>query len=590
MRLTFQHIKKAGLYFTALLLAAGYPFIAIAQTPPDAAVTEPVVVEEQTVVEPEPEPQLTYSYDPTTQTWSSEKYQFNPNTGTYEAVPEPVVVEVPEETITDETAIDVNTEVDVTNNLNSEATTGDAAVASNTTGGSATSGDAAVSATMLNSINSVIASGENQEVAQFTQDIYGDVYGDIMLYPTLLKTLLESEIKDSLDINATTDLQLTNNLDLTATSGDATVTSNTNAGNATTGDATAIVNLINILNSMIATQQSFVGTINIYGNLEGDILLAPDFIPQMIANNGGYDSSSTQVSTQDTTTILNNINAMAESGAAAVIDNTTAGSATSGSADTNVVIFNMTGHDIVAANSLLVFVNVLGQWVGVIVDAPSGATAAMIGNGVESHLVAPELTINADTTHGITNNINVTAQTGDAEVSKNTNAGNATSGNANAMVNVANVAGSQLSLTGWFGVLFINVFQNWFGSFGVDTAYGNTPKAVGGSGGASPGVMEFVPKSEKQVSTTSPLTLVDSRWVAESVTEEEVDMAVTPAAASTGGKGTPEVAGVMIQPETIAQDYRLWIIAGSLVIVGLSAVGLRRLFASPKEAGIATLE
>src|SRR5690606_11627566 len=118
-----------------------------------------------------------------------------------------------------------------------------------------------------------------------------------------------------------------------------------------------------------------------------------DFIPQMLASNGG-GGTSTQLSAQDTTTIVNNISAVAESGAASVFGNTNGGDATSGNAESNVVIFNVTGRQIVAENSMLVFVNVLGKWVGMIVDAPAGATAAMIGSGVQSNQAAlPDLTV-----------------------------------------------------------------------------------------------------------------------------------------------------------------------------------------------------
>jgi hypothetical protein len=64
-------------------------------------------------------------------------------------------------------------------------------------------------------------------------------------------------------------------------------------------------------------------------------------------------------------------------------------------------------------------------------------------------------------------NINVKAQTGDASVSENVNGGNAISGNAHTAVNLANISNSSVNLSGWFGILFINVFGTWNGNFGV---------------------------------------------------------------------------------------------------------------------------
>lgn len=74
-----------------------------------------------------------------------------------------------------------------------------------------------------------------------------------------------------------------------------------------------------------------------------------------------------------------------ESGQAAVKNNNTAGNASSGSAQTNVTLMNLTGRDIVGNNGLLVFVNVLSTWVGFIVDAPQGSASAALGGGVSSN-------------------------------------------------------------------------------------------------------------------------------------------------------------------------------------------------------------
>ena len=64
------------------------------------------------------------------------------------------------------------------------------------------------------------------------------------------------------------------------------------------------------------------------------------------------------------------------------------------------------------------------------------------------------------------------AQSGNATVRNNTLGGNATTGDAKTSVNVMNLANSSFNLSDWFGILFINVFGNWYGSFGVDTAAG----------------------------------------------------------------------------------------------------------------------
>jgi len=373
----------------------------------------------------------------------------------------------------------------ISNNIDSLAVTGDASVANNTTAGNATSGDASAVANVLNLLNS--AWGAATAPVTFVANILGSVFGDLFINPAKLpnssaNTSAASDIK----VNADTNNTINNNINLGANSGDAMVQLNTTAGSATSGDATVMANVMNLLNTSIGSGQSFLGMVNIYGDLNGDILLPTGFLDSLLASNAQTNSTintSGQVVTSldanlnNTTTINNQVNATAVSGQASVANNTTAGSATTGSADTNVTVFNMTGKQVVAKDALLVFVNVLGRWVGMIVNAPTGATAGMLGAGVSQNTnVDSSLTFNANNNATINNLINAAAVSGDATVSKNTLAGDAITGNAKTAVNLLNIANSSFSLSDWFGVLFINVFGNWYGSFGVDTAAGNPIK------------------------------------------------------------------------------------------------------------------
>lgn len=581
--------RKVSLYIFAFVLAAGYPFTAMADTQEPTTDTSTQTTTTDTVPVEAQEPEHTYEFDQDTQRWNSEEWHYNPQTGTYEAVVQaPVVIEPPSDTpeisdtATQSTDKDITINVQLDNEVNSDATSGDSTVSENTTAGGAITGDAEAMTTLINVVNSTIETADNQKVATFTQDILGDVKGDIILYPMLLKAMLEAQAPQNTDttrIDVSVDLAIDNTINLAATSGDAAVVGNTTGGDATSGSASAVANVVNILNSMIAAQDSFIGTINIYGNLEGDILIAPDFIPQMLANNSAPMGGDTKISQQDTTTIINNISAVAESGAAEVFGNTTAGNAMSGDASSNVVIFNVTGHEVIAKNSLLVFVNVLGKWVGMIVDAPQGATAAMIGNGVTTNTTyTPDLTIEADSTHGITNTIAVTAQSGDATVSHNTSGGSATSGQARALANIANVSGSQFGISDWFGVLFINVFQNWYGNFGINTPYGDT---VIESSPKPEGPIQFIPNATTQPKQNdAQFTMIDSRMVRSVASDAEVQGVQSLLASSPSVQGTQDVQAEGVKPfrsDVPSYDFRLLIIAGSILLVGASAIGLRRL-------------
>lgn len=395
---------------------------------------------------------------------------------------------------------------DITNNVDSNATTGNASVLHNTTGGSATTGDAFVDATILNMIQSGWGFGGNTPTL-YNSTIQGDYFGDIMIDPDAFVGGNATSVPgyDDLVVNATTDASIENNVNLDASTGNATVSTNTTGGDATSGDADAVANIVNMITSSIAAGESFLGVLNIDGNFEGDVLIPDDVVDQLLASNyptstvacacGDGDSSLT-INNDNDQNINNNIVTNANSGTATVEGNNSAGNATSGDAMTNVTVLNLTGSNVVAENALLVFVNVLGEWVGMIVDAPGATSAAFAGGGDPSGYNAlatgGDAEYNIDNDFQIDNNLNINANTGDAEVSWNTTGGDATSGDATASANVANITNSNFALGGWFGILFINVMGDWHGSFGEDTAYGDPtnlppvlPGPVGNRGGSS---------------------------------------------------------------------------------------------------------
>ena len=391
-----------------------------------------------------------------------------------------------------------STNANMNNGIISFAGSGNASVIGNTTGGSATSGNAQAIANIINLLQSSSNVLSNPNMLTFTANINGDVNGDLLLDPAKLGTVQPATVSTSLDnnvdINNSVDAAINNNIKLDAVSGAATVARNTTGGNATSGNADAVANIVNVLNSAVTAGQSFLGVININGNLNGDILLPPSFVDTLLASNVPHYtvntanlSNNVTVNNTNNESINNNIDAGAKSGNASVTGNTTGGNATSGLATTNLTVFNLTGNSVVASNDLLVFVNVLGTWYGMIMNAPVGTTAASLGGGVSSDTtVTNDATLNNTNNEKINNNIDVNAKTGDATVQHNTTAGNATTGDATSSVNLLNMINDSLSLNGWFGLLFINVFGTWNGSFGVNTSAGDPVATQSTSSGSNP--------------------------------------------------------------------------------------------------------
>jgi hypothetical protein len=366
----------------------------------------------------------------------------------------------------------------ISNSINESAQSGTAAINGNTLAGNASSGNVLAVANVINLLQSS-ASG----MSTFVSNITGNVAGDLLLDPNIV-TQPSSDSSQTTNTNNTTQVNsannssINNNVALNANSGNANVSNNTSAGSATSGSADAVANIVNLINSDISSGQSFLGVINIYGDLEGNILLPPDFLNSLLASNANSDpvtgsngNSATTVDNTNNNTINNSITNNATTGAATIGNNTSAGNATSGNADTNITVLNLTGSQVIGSNDLLVFVNVLGTWIGVIMDAPAGATAAELGGGITNNSTIPNgtTTVNSTNNNTINNNINDNASSGNATVTNNTSAGNATSGNATSSVNLLNLIDSQLSVSNWFGILFINVFGTWDGSLGEET-------------------------------------------------------------------------------------------------------------------------
>lgn len=476
------------------------------------------------------------------------------------------------DTNSNNTNVNDNNNVTLTNNIDSDATSGDVNLNQNTSAGNAASGNALANATIINSVNTS-SSLNGGNVVTFTKDINGDVNGDIIINPNQLQpSSINLDNSNNLTLNSQTNGTINNNVNLNAQSGDVTAKQNTKVGDATSGSASAVADVVNMLNSYVSANQSFIGTININGSLHGSILMPREFLNSLIAsgaphNNVSINTSNTANLTDNSVTnIKNQINSQATSGAVDSSQNTKAGDATSGSANTNVEVYNLTGHQIVGTNSLLVFVNVTGKWVGVIVDAPSGSNSAALGGNITSN-TTNTTNVNASTNNTINNNINVDAASGNVNSTQNTVAGNATSGNATTSVSLANISNDSLSLSGWFGVLFINVFGSWYGNFGVAptvAAPSDSSNARGSHGSTSQHpVFGFVPKSAAATSTFSGTTGASGA--------PQVQLASTNVAKKVLADSTVNPASAIhkITADPASSSTEWYAICGALVLAGL---------------------
>jgi hypothetical protein len=373
------------------------------------------------------------------------------------------------------------------NTVNSTANTGDASVKHTSNGGDATSGNASAGTTLINNIASTsnLNSGTLQS---FNYNIDGTQNGNIVINPNdIINTSDNSSPTTPANCaptgttTADNSAAINNLVNLLAQSGNAKVSDNGVGGDATSGNATTEANIINTIQALVSDQGAFLGVINVNGDLNGNIELPPSVISSLLTpTNSGSTSGDTTATNNDS--VNNNVTLTAISGNAAVTNNGEAGTAISGNASTILQDCNLINSNIVGGNLLLVFVNVMGHWYGALLSEPTGDTTATLGGGITQDNVTPSQQTTATNNSNITNDIALTSISGNATVANNGVGGNATTGNATAIADVTNILGSQINLSGWLGILVINVFGTWDGSLVIQPAT-IASSSVNGSGG-----------------------------------------------------------------------------------------------------------
>lgn len=447
------------------------------------------------------------------------------------------------------TTADFNNDGTIKTEIKALSLTGDNKTSYNTGGDSEIiTGDANVVATIITDANAV-----NMGIYQF--DVNGDQNGDIVLTADPANcincgqnTSAENSNNGSDSQNTATasstntttetianDADVVNNIKITADSGGNDASFNTN-GDSTikTGNANVVANVVNVLNTVV---DGVIHTVNIFGDLVGNILLpeqqpissadcgccAPDLSAENSNNGSGStntaDATSTNTSTTTQTnnaTINNNLNLKGNTGDNDVNFNTNGNNLVeSGDVSVDANVINVANVNVAGGPCgdpvYMVFVNdPSGNWQGQIAGAAPGTyfyasdgllyvvdesgnlIAVNSGNGSNSTNAstssASTTTTTTITNNGsITNNINIEANTGDNKASYNTGGQNSiTTGNANIVVNVINFINSNFS--GRKVVMtVVNVLGSWIGHFVPPGFLPPAPLAQASAGGAAGG-------------------------------------------------------------------------------------------------------
>jgi len=299
---------------------------------------------------------------------------------------------------------------------------------------------------------------------------------------------------------------LTNNVDLLAASGQNQIVGED--GQIETGNAEAYLNLFNMVNTNLIGSDWFFGVINLFSQLEGDIIL-PYELQFLCEDNQGFSPYSTvsatntetgdgsenqalagaetslEISNFNEAEVTNNISVSANSGENTIIGD---GEIQTGNAEAQANLLNLINTNIFGSNWLLLTINNFGDWVGNLSgwwgntltigkttfawirlpggEVTSGEVAASnenTGDGSVNGALAQQtcsMEIENSNVATVSNNLNVVADTGNNSIEGES--ASIQTGNAEAKANLFNLINTNIIGNHWyFGV--INIFNQFIG-------------------------------------------------------------------------------------------------------------------------------
>ncbi|MEX0621547.1 MAG: hypothetical protein WD187_00935 [Candidatus Woykebacteria bacterium] len=425
-----------------------------------------------------------------------------------------------------ETGTSIDNDADLYNYVDFDSNTGNNSADKNTGNGIVTTGDSDVILTAVNTANNV-------NVGASVFNVMDDQTGDIVIdYSKITPTYIpgggafagnNATGEDSLNSatntsnNSNTILvdnfgNLINNYDLTSNTGNNTADKNTGNGSVTTGDANIAFNLINFLNNVFlgGGGELLLGVVNIFGTLDGDIVLKGINEGGTGTNGSGLDllagnsttgagsentannstSNNTSIDLNNLADVQNNVNLNGNTGGNDASKNTGGGYIDTGDVDANLNVSTVANTSAVGSGGdiWMVLINNMGSWTGQLFGGEQGSVyspfftftvnpdgsivAANDTTGADSfneaaNNVENETDITVNNTGTLVNNVNLNANTGDNSASYNTGSGSIKTGDVNIAANIANFLNNT-----FIGSRFLLTIVNIFGQFNGDIVNG----------------------------------------------------------------------------------------------------------------------
>jgi len=406
----------------------------------------------------------------------------------------------------------------VTNNLNQASISGRNSASDNVGDTSIETGDSNTSGTIINSINTnlegislaefnIIGDYMGNYVLDFESGCISGCGGDIVVANTGNGNGSDNIASvDTINNDSsfqTNDAEIENNMTLVANSGNNKTNDNTRSNTSIdTGDANVSASVLNLVNTNIAGGIVY-SVVNIFGDLVGDIIFpetdnccGDDVYATNSENSGGSTNvTDVDITNSDDTFQFNNVELEnnlileANTGKNVLTDNTQgSGYIETGNVEIEGSVVNVANTNISGGDMWLVIVNEAGKWVGRILGTDGGniagsegfvfdvdengeITAVNSGNGENSDNNTSidqtnVSTVVQDNNAKITNNLVLSANTGENRAKDNTGGNNSIiTGDARIVANIVNFVNTNIAGSGTLYVNVVNVFGSWLGNF-----------------------------------------------------------------------------------------------------------------------------
>lgn len=235
-----------------------------------------------------------------------------------------------------------------------------------------------------------------------------------------------------------------------------------------TGNATALANVINLVNANLVGTKFFIGVINLSANSLGDLVLPrPDSV---VNQNAPCNNCDGQTQSNNQAVLTSTINTTANSGAN-ISTGLSSGTMITGDANSYANNFTTANLDLVGGGQMFLSVNVLGQAGGKIYNwqSPGSSEEWVDGQKFFSYIYGGTgqanggndifQNINQAT---VNNNISVSANTG-GNTTQGATISNMTTGRASAVANLTNLINLNMFGSNWFFGI-INIVGDWNGN------------------------------------------------------------------------------------------------------------------------------